>query len=532
MGRVFNTSGDCKPALHYMVDLHDRLMKIKAMVDRGDYFSINRPRQYGKTTVLKALRPLLQNDYVVISMDFQKEMSDAKFRNENVFALAFASAFLRAIRGEEKDERLKAALDDFKEMLVNHGDKMELVELFRYLSYFCQISEKPMVLIIDEADSATDNQVFWDFLAQLRGYYISRDEQAAFQSVILSGVYDVKYSKRKIRPEEEHKMNSPWNIAVDFMVDMSFSVQDIAGMIEEYAQEQGLVIAVNEISGMLYEYTSGYPFLVSRICKLIDERIAGSREYPNKETAWTKAGVKEAIKCLQTEKNTLFESLINKLTDYPELRELIYSLLFTGRDIPYHSLTVSIEIAAMFGFVKENQGNVAIANRIFETVLYHWFIAQEALHSKIYKAALQNKNQFIEQGKLNMDLVLQKFVVHFSDLYGDQPESFLEDVGRRYFLLYLKPIINGTGNYYIESRTRNLERTDVIVDYRGEQFVIEMKVWRGHAYHERGEKQLIEYLEYYHLEKGYMLSFNFNQKKKIGVRTIYLEGKTLVEAVV
>ncbi|MCD7834282.1 MAG: hypothetical protein LUH00_09915 [Lachnospiraceae bacterium] len=49
---------------------------------------------------------------------------------------------------------------------------------------------------------------------------------------------------------------------------------------------------------------------------------------------------------------------------------------------------------------------------------------------------------------------------------------------------------------------------------------------------ERGEEQLAEYLDYYHLKKGYMLSFNFNKKKKIGVQEIFLEDKVLVEAVV
>lgn len=49
---------------------------------------------------------------------------------------------------------------------------------------------------------------------------------------------------------------------------------------------------------------------------------------------------------------------------------------------------------------------------------------------------------------------------------------------RRYFPLYLKLIIDGTGNYYIEAQMRNMERTDVIVDYRGEQLVIELKIWR------------------------------------------------------
>jgi hypothetical protein len=41
-----------------------------------------------------------------------------------------------------------------------------------------------------------------------------------------------------------------------------------------------------------------------------------------------------------------------------------------------------------------------------------------------------------------------------------------------------------------------------------------------------------EYFDYYHLKKGYMLSFNFNQKKEIGVHEITVGDKLLVEAVV
>ena len=71
---------------------------------------------------------------------------------------------------------------------------------------------------------------------------------------------------------------------------------------------------------------------------------------------------------------------------------------------------------------------------------------------------------------------MERFEEYFDDLYGDIPHPFKEEDGRRYFLLYLRPIINGTGNYYIESRTRNMERTDVIIDYGGVQIVVELKI--------------------------------------------------------
>ena len=67
--------------------------------------------------------------------------------------------------------------------------------LFRTLLQWCRISEKPLVLIIDEVDTATNNQVFVDFLAQLRAYYLRRMQMPTFRSVILAGVYDVRNVK-------------------------------------------------------------------------------------------------------------------------------------------------------------------------------------------------------------------------------------------------------------------------------------------------------------------------------------------------
>ena len=187
----------------------------------------------------------------------------------------------------------------------------------------------------------------------------------------------------------------------------------------------------------------------------------------------------------------------------------------------------------MFGFVKIKQETVAIANRIFETRLYNMFLVlPEAQNQDIYQLAFLSKNQFVQNGHLNVTRILEKFVMHFEEIYGSLGKKFIEEDGRRYFMLYLKPIINGTGNYYIEAQTRTMERTDMIIDYQGEQFVIEMKIWHGDAYNKRGEEQLLDYLDYYHLDKGYMLSFNFNKKKEVGVKKIEIGGKVLVEAVV
>lgn len=142
------------------------------------------------------------------------------------------------------------------------------------------------------------------------------------------------------------------------------------------------------------------------------------------------------------------------------------------------------------------------------------------------------KPQFIVNGHLDMDKVMEKFVEYHSDIFAEKDEKYIESFGREIFLMFLKPIINGTGHYYLEAETRNMTKTDVVVDYLGEQFIIEMKLWHGKEYNERGEEQLCECLNYYHKNKGYMLSFNFNSNKERGVKEIKLGDKIIVEAVV
>ena len=520
VNRFFNVNGDCKPEFHYMVNIQPKLAEIKKMVDKGEYFTINCARQYGKTTTLRALDLFLKKEYLVISLDFQI-MSHANFKNEEAFASAFSSELLDSSEAIPQDIREKLVM--FMEGTEKNGT---LMTLFRVLSSWCSQSEKPVVLMIDEVDSAANNQVFMDFLAQLRGYYINRDRKPTFHSVILAGVYDIKNIKQKIG-SHEHKVNSPWNIAADFLVDMCFSARETAGMLEDYENDHHTGMRIEETAKLLYAYTSGYPYLVSRLCKLMDERIGVKEESAG--GAWTKECFLQAVRVILAEPNMLFESLLQKLKDDPELDHMLRALLFAGKEITYVVGIHPVEMALMFGFVKVFEGQVLVANRIFETLLYNFFLAVPSMQQEeIYDTAQKEKTLFIEDGHLNMKMVLERFVVHFDSLYGDRGQKFYEEDGRRYFMLFLKPIINGTGNCYVEAETRNRERTDLVVDYCGEQFIVETKIWHGAARHMQGQQQLFNYLDHYHLKKGYLLIFNFNKKKEIGVKKVVLEDKVLI----
>ena len=528
--RTFNTTGVCNPEQHYMVDLAERLAQVRILVDAGNYFTINRARQFGKTTTLSALTGYLNHEYYVVSMDFQMQMSNAKFKNENSFALAFAKAFIVSFRVNKKSEGsvYESAINRFAESFSIAPESYELVELFQALSTLCGDLPEDVVLMIDEVDSATNNQVFLDFLAQLRGYYINRSRFATFKSVILAGVCDIKNLKRKLRPDEEHKDNSPWNIAADFDIDMSFSPVQITEMLKSYEEDHKTGMDIEDMAQEIYAYTSGYPYLVSRLCQLLDNQIRSSSD----KGAWTRNDLLEAVRNLVKESNSLFDDMAKKVKDYPELKILLYDILFCGRSIPYNLGTELVSIGTMFGFLKDDAGQVAISNRIFEIWFYNLFIAEEAINSDTYQAGQKNKNQFVDENGLNLELVLKKFVQHFTESFSDSTDKFIEDNGRKLFLLYIRPLINGSGNYYIEARTRSMGRTDLIIDFQGKQYIVEMKIWHGEEYNARGEEQLLGYLKDYNLKKGYMLSFNFNKKKEVGVKELHFKDATIVEAVV
>ena len=95
--RYFNTTGICYPKKHYMVDISNRLADIERRVDKGEYITINRGRQYGKTTTLYHLTNKLMENYVVFSISFEA-MGETEFKTEDTLSYYF----LERLRAETK----------------------------------------------------------------------------------------------------------------------------------------------------------------------------------------------------------------------------------------------------------------------------------------------------------------------------------------------------------------------------------------------------------------------------------------------
>jgi hypothetical protein len=176
---------------------------------------------------------------------------------------------------------------------------------------------------------------------------------------------------------------------------------------------------------------------------------------------------------------------------------------------------------------------VCISNKIFEIFLYDYFIVNRLIKDIVSDRYNGEKSQFIEDGKLNMERVILKFQEFMKCEYTDKRKTFLEDEGRLIFLCFLKPIINGTGFYYVEPQTRNTTRMDIVVTYGGEEHIIELKIWHGDKLHQQAYEQLLGYLDSRNQSIGYLVTFSFNADKEYTSSwNDYPNGKRIFEAIV
>ena len=501
MAKKFNITGKCYPENHFMADVSGKMNQILEMVEQGDYFIINRPRQYGKTTALYSISDSLRKtgEYIALNMSFEG-VGDSFFEEETSFSTGFvdllakyASAYAPELEGW---------------LLEKAPTVLNLKALDKMITELVNKTDKKVVILIDEVDKSSNNQLFISFLAMLRNKYLEKNIFKNFHSVVLAGVHDVKSLKLKLRPDQESKYNSPWNIAAEFKVDMNLQINEMIPMLADYVAERGVAMDTTAIATHLFYYTSGYPFLVSKLCKIVDESLM-----PTKETKeWTNEDIDEAAQILIKDNNTNFETLAKNLENNENLYRLVYQVAIDGQKLQFNSFDPTINFAVLYGIFISKNNNITIHNRIYQEVIVDYMTLKMHL-DQLSKGADFGAGYKNPDKSLNMEAVLTKFQAFMREQYSKHDRDFLERNGRLVFLAFLKPIINGSGHDFKEPQISEERRLDVIITYLQHKYLAELKIWRGKAAHEEGLLQLCDYLNRLALNEGYLLIFDHAKRK-------------------
>lgn len=524
--KKFNVTGLCVPEEHYMVNTEDKLNRIMKLINDKQYFTINRARQYGKTTTLFLLERVLtsSSEYTCLSLSFEG-VGGVMFESDKNFCREFliqASEALRLNGYGFAGEWIDGSVSDF-------------AQLSRHISKLC--ADKKIVLMIDEVDATSKNSVFLRFLGMLRNLYLQRPRGKVntFHSVILAGVHDIKNIKLKLITSGSHtlqpqegELNSPWNIAADFNVNLSFSPSEIATMLTDYEADHQTNMDIPAVSEEIFRFTGGYPYLVSRICQCVD------KEMNPKE--WTVGGIQSAVKAITNERSVLYDDMFKNLENNKAIYDFMYSLLIVGDKKRLSIFDPIVERCSMYGFITvDSQGRISVSNKVFEMIMTDYFISKENSASNV---ALQvcggMYKEITGNSKFDMELCLRKFAEHYEETCASSNLSFLETHGRLIFLSFLKPLVNGHGFFHIESQFTDLRRMDVVVDFGREQFIIELKLWKGEQAQSKAYEQLLDYMDSKRLDKGYLLTFDFRKEgnKERKAEWVQVAGKQIFEVIV
>lgn len=516
MQKEFNITGICLPDLHYMVDTSAKFGEVMNLVEKGKYFVINRPRQYGKTTMLGNIQAHLSQseDYLPIKLNFQG-IDSQWYASDAAFAQMFIQELIRALKYTQKDltKLLQAHLPNVKDMSSLSDVVTEMAHA---------INQK-IVLLIDEVDASSNYESFLSFLGMLRTKYLSRNQpqHATFHSIVLAGVHDIKSLKYKLRDPEAAQYNSPWNIATDFEVRMSFDPTEITTMLKQYQEAESVEMDQMEIAEYLYYYTSGYPFLVSKLCKTIAEKLLPKKA----EKRWEKADVDAAVELLLKEQNTNFDSLIKNLENHEDLYNLVFQLVIEGTGTAFNQYNPTIAKGVLYGILKRN-GQVKIHNRIYEQLIYSYLTSIIELGLRYGPHNLES--QFVSAtGELDLKRVLVKFQGFIKEQYSEKDLDFLERQWRLVFLAFLQPILNGNGYTFKEVQISEEKRLDVVVTYKQFRYIIELKRWYGPSYHERGLAQLADYLDLQGKATGFLVIFDHKRQEVDKQEALEVKGKKI-----
>jgi len=429
--KFFNTAGPVREENNYMIDPLKRINKdeIMTLIDKWRYFILHAPRQTGKTSSLLALQDYINKegryDCVYINVEASQAARNDVFEGVRAIIIELA-------------ERVSTTLND--EYFFNNWKKwMEMggfTALKTALKDWCQKSDKPLILLIDEIDSLVGDTLI-SVLRQLRSGYDKRPN-AFPQSVILCGVRDVRdYRIFSTKDQQMITGGSAFNVKAKSLTVGDFTQEEIRTLYEQHTKETGQRFEEG-VYEMAWEYTRGQPWLVNALANeaCFESEMGRDRSHPI-----TTQLFEAAKNALIIRRDTHIDQLADKLKE-ERVRRVIEPVL-SGKDMSNQFRYTDVEYVQDLGLIRvQSNGAIEIANDIYQEV-----IPRELTIESQYGIIEESQWYINTDGTLNM----MKLLKAFQQFFREHSESWIErfqykEAGPQLLIqAFLQRIINGGG---------------------------------------------------------------------------------------
>ncbi|MDP7316772.1 MAG: AAA-like domain-containing protein [SAR324 cluster bacterium] len=540
--KFFNTAGPIKPELHYHIPSLERVdwEEIQVLIATQKYFLLHAPRQTGKTSVLLEMMSALnaQGRYHALYVNIEAAQA---VRNDADKGMRIVC---EAIAASARVYRVESRLREVVRSLLEHEQPQGA--LTQLLAQWAELSEKPVVLFLDEVDALVGDTLI-SLLRQIRAGYAQRP-QAFPQSLVLCGLRDIQDYRIHRSDGEVITGGSAFNIKAKSLRLGNFSEAEVRRLFEQHTAATGQVF--NEaIFAELWEDTCGQPWLVNALGHELtwEDRSARDRSIPiSLEQYWA------ARERLIESRATHLDQLADKLQE-PRVHRVVAPLLHGDAD-QLEAGAQDFQYVIDLGLIERTVNKqVRISNRIYQEI-----IPRELNSAAQSMMVVPETPWFVDpDGCLNFHKLLEAF----QQFFRENSESWLErfdykEAGPQLLMqAFLQRVINGGGRI---SREYGLgrRRTDLAIEWplqrlpssseRGagvegepnwhgpvQRIVIELKLLRGslESVIAQGLEQTADYADQFGADESHLVIFNrdpdVSWDKKIWQRSETYETRTL-----
>ena len=528
--RFFNTAGPVRPEDHYAIDPLQRvaLKALLRLIRDKQYFVLHAPRQTGKTSVLLALRDLLNSgeagDFRCVDVNVEVGQVARDDTAEGMRSILSSLANSARLLGDDYPRQV------WPEVLARSGPNDALKEL---LTDWCLEDPKPLVLLIDEIDALVGDTLL-SVLRQLRAGYPQRPRGFP-QSVVLCGVRDIRDYRIRSAAGEVVAGGSPFNVAAKSLRMGDFTTTQICKLLSQHTKETGQRFS-KAAQDAVWAQTKGQPWLVNALCAgaCFDSETGQDRSRTIEEE-----DIFSAREALILSRRTHLDQLAHKLEE-GRVRRVVVPILSGGE--AQHEVR-DLEYVRDLGLIDDSQPP-RIANPIYAEVVPRelGYILQSSL--------AEDAAWYVDDaGALDLHKLLQAFAA----FYREHAEHWLarlddyREAGPQLILqAYLQRIVNGGGRIEREYGLGR-GRTDLLVMWprqAGEpsdlwqRFVVECKVLRDSDRKsltgtiDRGIEQTLGYMRQCEAREGHLVVIDRRSKAERDgdgtVRTDERDGRVAV----
>ena len=502
MEKFFNTAGPIIPEDHYYISSFDRIdwEEIQHLIEQKRYFILHAPRQTGKTSTLLEMMAALNSAGQYHTLYANVEVAQVTRNDVQAGIRTVCGVIADVIRHYLQDERLVDWYQQNRERIEPHD------LLRQMLAHWAEISDRPVVLFLDEVDSLVGDTLI-SLLRQIRSGYNQRP--GAFpQTIVLCGLRDIKDYRIHRSDGEIITGGSAFNIKAKSLRLGNFIYDEIVSLYEQHTKATGQHFAQGIIDEIWLD-SKGQPWLVNAIAHEMtwEDRLARDRS-----THISMEQYRAARERLIQSRATHLDQLADKLQE-DRVRRTIEPLL-AGEKSGFLLPVDDLDYLEDLGLITQKP-LIRISNRIYQEI-----IPRELTSST-------QKTIVLQHGYITPDnhLDIPRLLAAFQQFFRENAESWIEqfdykEAGPQLLMqAFLQRVINGGGRINREYALGR-RRTDLTIEwpvdqkqgYYGEvqRIVIELKILRDNldTVIAKGLEQTADYADKFNADEAHLIIFN------------------------